>query len=172
MPLDAEISEANRAATARVRAIAERCSDEELRTPVGEHWTVSVVFAHLAFWDRRVLAIIDQVEREGRLDEQVVHPVANDYSLPLWLAIPPRDAARIAVETSRRRTAGSRTRATRPAQRCTPCTRAGSGAICTATSTSTRPRPRSKARPSGGGRRVDPARARDRRERRSGTLHA
>ena len=99
MPLDAEISEANRAATARVRAIAERCSDEDLQTPVGEHWTVGVVFAHLAFWDRRAIGIIDQVEREGRLEERVVHHVANDYSLPLWLAIPPREAARIAIET-------------------------------------------------------------------------
>ena len=99
MPLDAEISEANRAASARVRAIAERCSDEDLQTPVGEHWTMVVVFAHLAFWDRRAIGIIDQVECEGRLEEQVVHHVANEYSLPLWLAIPAREAARIAIET-------------------------------------------------------------------------
>ena len=98
MPLDPEIAQANRAASARVRAIAER-PDTELRSRVGEHWTVAVVLAHLVFWDRRVLGILDQVEGTGRLDERVVDPVANDYALPLWLAIPPREAARLAIET-------------------------------------------------------------------------
>ena len=98
MPLDPEIAQANRAATSRVRAIAER-GDADLETRVGEHWTVAVVLAHLVFWDRRVLGVLDQVEGSGRLDERVVDPVANDYSLPLWLAIPPREAARLAIET-------------------------------------------------------------------------
>ena len=100
MPLDPQIAQANRAASARMRALADRLSDEELRTPVGEHWTVAVVFAHLAFWDQRPLGIIGQVEREGRLEERVVDPVANDYSLQLWLAIPPREAVRIALEAT------------------------------------------------------------------------
>jgi hypothetical protein len=100
MPLDPEIAQANRAATARIRALADRCSDADLATRVGEHWTVAVVFAHLAFWDRRPLGIIGQVEREGRLEERVVDPIANDYSLPLWLAIPPREAVRLALEAS------------------------------------------------------------------------
>ena len=99
MPLDPEISQANRAATNRVRAIADRCSDEELQTRVGEHWTVGVVFAHLAFWDRRVLGVIERLERDGTLEDRGVDPIANDYALPLWLAVPPREAARIAIET-------------------------------------------------------------------------
>ena len=100
MPLDPETAQANRAASTRMRALADRLSDEELRRPVGEHWTVAVVFAHLAFWDQRPLGILQQVVREGRLEERVVDPVANDYALKLWLAIPPREAVRIALEAT------------------------------------------------------------------------
>jgi hypothetical protein len=100
MPLDPEIAQANRAATARIRALADRCTDEQLRTRVGEHWTVGVVFAHLVFWDRRVLDVIERTERDGRLEDRPIDAAANDHSLPLWLAIPPRDAARLAIETA------------------------------------------------------------------------
>jgi hypothetical protein len=100
MPLDREISQANRDATARIRALAERSSDEQLETPVGEHWTVGVVFAHLAFWDRRVLDVLDRAARDGRVEELVIDVVANDLSLPLWRAIPGQEAARIAIEAA------------------------------------------------------------------------
>lgn len=100
MTLDPEIAQANRAATARIRALAGRCTDPQLATRVGEHWTVGVVFAHLVFWDRRVLDVVDRAERDGRVEERVIDVVANDLSLPLWHAIPPREAARLAVETA------------------------------------------------------------------------
>jgi hypothetical protein len=100
MTLDPEIAHANRAATARIRELAARCSDAQLETPVGEHWTVGVVFAHLAFWDRRCLDVVDRAARDGAVEERVIDVVANDLSLPLWRAIPPREAARIAIETA------------------------------------------------------------------------
>jgi hypothetical protein len=101
MTLDRSFVERNRASTSRIRALAERLSDEELQHPVGEHWTVAIALAHLAFWDRRAMQVLDLVERSGGL---VVPPfidlVVNDLSLPLWAAIPPREAARIAIETA------------------------------------------------------------------------
>ena len=98
MPLDPEIRDANHAATDRIRAFADRLTDDELAHPVGEHWTVSIVFAHLAFWERRAL---DALERETDPDADPmpdVSVIVNDLSLPLWAAIPPREATRLAIE--------------------------------------------------------------------------
>jgi hypothetical protein len=101
LTLDRSFVERNRASTSRIRALVERLSDEELQHPVGERWTVAIALAHLAFWDRRAMQVLDLVERSGGL---VVPPtidlVVNDLSLPLWAAIPPREAARIAIETA------------------------------------------------------------------------
>jgi hypothetical protein len=90
----------NQASTARIRDMATRLSDEQLCTPVGEHWTVAIVFAHLAFWDRRVMYVLDKTEQDGKLYVPQLEIAINDISLPLWAAIPPREAARIAIETA------------------------------------------------------------------------
>jgi hypothetical protein len=83
-----------------MRALAERLSDEDLRRPVGEHWTVAIVYAHLAFLDRRALWVLEASQRVG----QVVNPdwgiFVNDVSLPFWAAIPPREAVRLALSAA------------------------------------------------------------------------
>jgi hypothetical protein len=71
-----------------------------MQTPVGEHWTVAIVFAHLAFWDRRVMYVLNKTERDGALFIPDIDIFVNDLSLPLWAAIPPRQAARIAIQTA------------------------------------------------------------------------
>lgn len=98
MALDPTFREQNRASTSRIRDLAARLSDEELRRPVGEHWTVGILFAHLAFWDRRVLYALDRSEQDGKLFIPQIDIAVNDLSLPLWAAIPPREAAQIAAE--------------------------------------------------------------------------
>ena len=100
MTQDRSFVELNRASTERLRALAARLSDEELQHPVGEHWTVAITLAHLAFWDRRVMYVLDRSERNGKLFIPEIDIFVNDLSLPLWAAIPPREAARIAIETS------------------------------------------------------------------------
>ena len=100
MTLDQSFIELNRASTNRIRDLAARLSDAEMQHPVGEHWTVAIALAHLAFWDRRVLYVLDMTERDGALFVPAIDIFVNDLSLPLWAAIPPREAARIAIETS------------------------------------------------------------------------
>ncbi len=100
MPLDLTYKEQNRASTERIRALAVRLTDEEMQTKVGEHWTVSIALAHLAWWDRRVMYALDMTERDDKLFILEINIVVNDLSLPLWAAIPPREAARICIETS------------------------------------------------------------------------
>jgi len=100
MTLDRSFVERNRASTDRIRALVARLTDEEMQHPVGEHWTVAIVLAHLAFWDRRVMYVLDMTERDGKVFIPEIDIFVNDLSLPLWAAIPPREAARIAIETA------------------------------------------------------------------------
>jgi hypothetical protein len=100
MPLDRSFIERNRASTERMRALVARLSDAELSQTLGEHWTVAITLAHLAFWDRRVLYLLDQTEQAGKLVVPAIDLAVNDISLPLWAAIPPREAARLAIETA------------------------------------------------------------------------
>jgi Mycothiol maleylpyruvate isomerase N-terminal domain len=98
--MDRSFIERNRVSTERIRRLAASLTDEQMQTRVGEHWTVAIVFAHLAFWDRRVMYVLDMTERDGKLFIPEIDIFVNDLSLPLWAAIPPRDAARIAIETA------------------------------------------------------------------------
>ena len=100
MALDPSYIDQNRASTERIRALIARLTDEEMQTKVGEHWTVTIALAHLAFWDKRVIHILDMTEKNGKLFDLEIDIVVNDLSLPLWAVIPPREAARICFETS------------------------------------------------------------------------
>lgn len=100
MTVDPTYIASNRASTARLRALAAGLSDDELGHPVGEHWTVAIALAHLAFWDRRVLHLVDLAERGGAGAFPIIDVSVNDLALPFWAALPPREAVRIAIETS------------------------------------------------------------------------
>ncbi len=94
----------------RLRALVERLDDDALRLPVNPHWTVAAVFGHIAFWDGRVLALADKLERGEPFTSSDTEPEdvdwINDASRPLIHAIPPRELAdlalRIAEETDAR----------------------------------------------------------------------
>jgi hypothetical protein len=100
MTTDRSFIQRNRAATERIRSLVQLLSAEEMLHPVGEHWTVAITLAHLAFWDRRVLYVLDTTERDGELFIPAIDILVNDLSLPLWAAIPPEAAARLAIETA------------------------------------------------------------------------
>lgn len=100
MPVDPHYNELNRASTERLRTLAGRLTDEQMQTRVGEHWTVAIALAHLAWWDRRVMYVLDMTEKNGTLFVPEIDVFVNDLSLPLWAAIPPRKAAEIAIESS------------------------------------------------------------------------
>jgi hypothetical protein len=95
----------NTAERERLRALVSRMSDEELGRPLSAGWTIAGVLAHLAFWDQRILIVIERWERggpgsaPGRINPDDVQWI-NDAAKPLWLALPPRAAARLAVATA------------------------------------------------------------------------
>jgi len=99
MAFDRSILERNRAATNRLRQMA-GLSSTALQTPVGEHWTVAILLAHLALWDRRVLNVLAKTEQDGKLYRHQADADLNDYSLPIFAAIPPKDAFRLALDAA------------------------------------------------------------------------
>jgi len=98
--MDHSFIELNRVSRERMHILAERLTDEEMLTKVGEHWTVGIVYAHIAWWDRRVMYVLDMTEKDGKLFIPEIDIFVNDLSLPLWAAVPPREAVRIALETA------------------------------------------------------------------------
>lgn len=85
----------------RFRALVDRLDEKELRAPVNEHWTVAAVFGHIAFWDARVLSLADKLERGVPFSTSDTEPEdvdwINDASRPLIHAIPPLEAAQLAL---------------------------------------------------------------------------
>lgn len=84
----------------RLRRLVERISDEDLRRPMWEGWTVASALAHLAFWDQRASVLMKKWKAEGVASSPIDDDVTNDSILPLCLAIPPRAAARLAVSAA------------------------------------------------------------------------
>jgi hypothetical protein len=84
----------------RLRYLVARISDKELRLPLGNSWTVAVVFAHLAFWDQRSLILMRKWRKSGVALSPIDIDVTNDSLLALWLALPPRIAANLAVSSA------------------------------------------------------------------------
>lgn len=83
----------NDRARARLQALVAVMSDDDLMRPVGHGWTISAALAHLAFWDRRNLASLEEWEQSGVQVSRTDPDPINDAMLPQWLATPPRDAA-------------------------------------------------------------------------------
>jgi hypothetical protein len=84
----------------RLQRLVARLTDEQLATPLGGDWTVGVALAHMAFWDRRVVAQLEKWEHERRGPEprdQIDSAVINDASLAQWRALTPRAAANEAL---------------------------------------------------------------------------
>jgi hypothetical protein len=93
----------NDAQRTRLEAFVARLSEADLQRPTPGDWTVAGVLAHLAFWDQRAFLLLDRWEKTG----QAPHPEPgdvdwiNDAAKPMFLALPPRRAAELAVSIAR-----------------------------------------------------------------------
>ncbi len=85
----------------RLRAIVESVDEDDLGRSVNEYWTVAAVLGHIAFWDGRMLALAEKLERGIPFSPSDAEPEdvdwINDASRPLIHAIPPRECAALAL---------------------------------------------------------------------------
>ncbi len=84
----------------RLRALVGRLSDADLTRSVGHGWTVADTLVHLAFWDLRAVRLMDGFETAGVGPSPADVDVVNDAVHALGRAIPPRAAARLALEAA------------------------------------------------------------------------
>lgn len=108
MAVDRSYVEENEAQLARLRTLVDTLSDDELAEPMAAGWTVASVLAHLAFWDQRIVTLVDRWGPDGKgtppnspgsYDAEAVDWI-NDSSKPLALALPPRVAAQVALDAA------------------------------------------------------------------------
>ena len=105
MPMDRSNVAENDAQRERLRALVRRLSDQDFAGPMDAGWTVAGVLAHVAFWDQRILVLLDAWERQGPswtppLEDARDVDWINDAAKPLCLALPPRVAADLAVSVA------------------------------------------------------------------------
>lgn len=88
----------------RLTELVERLSDEELALAMDDGWTVAAVLVHAAFWDYRIVSWLRRWGPDGGGPDPTYEGEdvdwVNDSNKPIFLAIPPRTAARIAVDAA------------------------------------------------------------------------
>ena len=65
MSVDRGFVEDNSKERARLNALVARLNDADLARPLPAGWTVAGVLGHLAFWDQRIIVLLDAWERTG-----------------------------------------------------------------------------------------------------------
>ena len=87
----------------RLEGLVDRLDDTALGRAMPAGWTVAGVLAHLAFWDQRIVVLIEQLKRGATVPTLDPTQVdwTNDAAKPIQLALPPRRAATLAVEIAR-----------------------------------------------------------------------
>ena len=83
----------NAAQRARLRTLVARLSDGDLSRSMDHGWTVGVALAHLAFWDRLYLGMLEDWEQAGavKLPPTGTADATNDAMLSQWLNASPAD---------------------------------------------------------------------------------
>jgi hypothetical protein len=100
MSVDRSHQAKNDSERARMEALIGRLTDADLKRAMPDGWTVASVLAHLAFWDQRAYLLLDRWQRDGvtpPADDETNIDWINDAAKPMFLALPPRRAAELAV---------------------------------------------------------------------------
>lgn len=84
----------NRAVTRQLAELVERLSAVDLAQPLGDGWTVKAALAHLAFWDRLALAMLDGWLAGGFEPVTFSPRHVNAAALSDWLELPAEYARR------------------------------------------------------------------------------
>jgi hypothetical protein len=105
MSVDQSVIAQNTATRERLRTVVARVSDEELARRLGDGRTIASILGHVAFWDRRVLVLLERWTRgdaQPSPADQEPDDVdwINDATHAFLLAIAPRELAQLALRTA------------------------------------------------------------------------
>jgi hypothetical protein len=100
MSVDRSYIAENKTELTRLQAFLAGRSDADLARPMPAGWTVASVLLHLAYWDQRVLVLLEQWEKTGAVPPAGTQEDVdwiNDAAKPMFLALGPRRAAELAL---------------------------------------------------------------------------
>ena len=102
--MDPSVIAENSAERARLAKLVGQLTEADLDRSLGGGWTVATALAHMAFWDRRGRLLLERWER-GQVPppgepEWYGSEVVNEVLLAEWRELPPRAAARLALEAA------------------------------------------------------------------------
>ena len=90
MSEDRSYIEENARQLERLRALIDGLDEDDLRASVNEYWSVAGVLGHVAFWDARVLALADRLERglpfTASEEEPEDRPICRDAAARSYVA--------------------------------------------------------------------------------------
>jgi hypothetical protein len=101
MSIDRSFLAENQAQRTRLQRLVSRLTDAELARPMPAGWSVGAVLGHLAFWDQRLLVLLDRCQATAAALPAPARDAdvdwINDAAKPLLLAVSPRRAAELAL---------------------------------------------------------------------------
>ncbi len=105
MSVDPSVIAENTATRERLRALLAHIDDEELARPLGDGRTIATILGHVAFWDQRILVLLEHwargdVQPSPADSEPEDVDWINDAADAFLLAIVPRDLAHLALRTA------------------------------------------------------------------------
>jgi hypothetical protein len=92
--------EENRISRERLERVARGLTDEELRRANADGWTAAALLAHLAFWDNRIVTLLRRWKAQGVDESPVDSDMINDSLRPLALALEPRAAVELCLQSA------------------------------------------------------------------------
>ena len=100
MSVDRGFVKSNDTERTRLKTLVSKWTDADLARPMPAGWTVAGVLGHVAFWDQRIIVLLDQWQTKGvapNLEVEADVDWINDAGKPMLLAVPARKAAEMAV---------------------------------------------------------------------------
>ncbi len=98
-----EVMAQNDATRASLQALIRTLADRDFARDLGDGWTVATALAHLAFWDRRGKLLLDRWSAGDPPPADMPEwysDTLNDSLIDEWRALPPHEAARLAMEAA------------------------------------------------------------------------
>ncbi len=95
-----DIFQKNRKSTQRLTELVQELSNEELTKTLSNGWPVFVTLAHLAFWDQRVIHVLNLAKKNKILFAPSFDIQLNDILTPIFQSIPPKEAVKLAIGTA------------------------------------------------------------------------
>jgi Mycothiol maleylpyruvate isomerase N-terminal domain len=95
-------SQENAESYQRLKSLVHRLTDTDLALSTDYGWTIAALLAHLAFWDQRMVVILNRWKESGLDDSPIDSMAVNDALKIICHALEPRTAADLSLSAAER----------------------------------------------------------------------